>query len=235
MGGGVLAVYWALLRLVPVPGFGAGQLDTQGSVAAYVDRAVFGVRHLWAYGTTPGVGVTFDPEGILSTLPAIAAVLVGAVAGEWIASGRSGSRKAAQMAGAGGVLFALGLGLSVWMPVIKKIWTPTFGMVSSGLALMAFALLFYVVDVRRWRGWTVPALIFGTNAIVAFAASTVITTMLDRLHTGGGATLHRWGNGVLAGTGLPPVEASLLYALLIVGVNLLLVWPLYRRRVFLRL
>ncbi len=231
----LLLVYWALLKLVPVPGFGPGRLDTLGSLPAYVDRAVFGPGHMWRYGTTPGVGVTFDPEGLLSTLAALAAVLVGAAAGEWVTSERSGSRKAAGLACAGVMLFALGFGLSAAMPPIKKIWTPTFGLMSSGFALVAFALMLYAVDVRRWRGWTPPALVFGTNAIAAFALSTVITTMLDRLHTGSGATLHRWGNGVFAGTGLPPVQTSLLYAALIVGVNLLLLLPLYRRRMLLRL
>src|SRR5271170_1142794 len=67
----ILAGYWATLKLVPVPGFGAGRLDSLGNLPAYLDRAVFGINHLWAYGLTPGYGVTYDPEGIVSTLPAL--------------------------------------------------------------------------------------------------------------------------------------------------------------------
>ena len=73
----ILAGYWAALKLIPVPGFGAGRLDSLGNLPGYIDRAVFGTNHMWAYGLTPGYGVTYDPEGILSTLPALTLLLAG--------------------------------------------------------------------------------------------------------------------------------------------------------------
>lgn len=234
---GLLALYWIVLKTVPVPGFGVGHLDSNGNLGAYIDRAVFGVRHLWPYGTTPGVGVTFDPEGLLSTVPALATLLMGVVAGEWIRSDRPAMRKAMMMAVAGLLLFACGLALSPVMPVIKKIWTPTFALVSGGFAIVVFAVIYFAVDIKRWRRWTGPALVFGTNAMLAFALSNVITTLTDRIHVvgaGGRSTLHAWGYRQLFATWLAPIHASLAYAFFIVLVNFLVLYPLYRRRVFLR-
>jgi len=233
----LLAGYWALLRWYPMPGFGAGRLDSLGNVAAYLDRWVFGVRHMWAYGLTPGYGVTFDPEGILSTLTALATLLMGVLAGEWMGTDRTRERKALVLVGAGAALAAIGYGLQPWLPLNKKMLTSTFAMFSGGVALMAFSLLYWVLDIRRWRGWEGPAMVLGTNAIFAFALSTVVTTMSDRIHVGGGdagLTLHRWVYQVGFLPWLAPVRASLAYAIAIVVLNVALVYPLYRRRVFLR-
>jgi predicted acyltransferase len=70
------------MTMVPVPGFGAGRLDSFGNLGAFIDRSLLGTRHMWPWGLTPGYGVTFDPEGLLSTLPAIASLLIGIIAGE---------------------------------------------------------------------------------------------------------------------------------------------------------
>lgn len=116
----LLAGYWALLRWYPVPGFGAGRLDSLGNVAAYLDRWVFGVRHMWAYGLTPGYGVTFDPEGILSTLTALATLLMGVLAGEWMGTDGTRERKALVLVGAGAALAAIGYGLQPWLPLNRR-------------------------------------------------------------------------------------------------------------------
>jgi hypothetical protein len=97
----LLGIHWALLKLVPVPGFGAGRLDSLGNIGAYVDRTLLGTRHLWAWGLTPGYGVTFDPEGLLSTLPAIASLLIGVIGGEWLRTEYSTKRAAFALAAAG--------------------------------------------------------------------------------------------------------------------------------------
>ncbi len=236
----LLVGYWAVLELVPVPGFGAGRLDSLGNVGAYVDRAVFGTRHMWAYGLTPGHGVTYDPEGIVSTLGALATLLLGVLAGEWMRSShRSREAKALGLA-AGGLLLALaGLLLAPAMPLTKKIWTPTFAVFSAGVTLAAFAVCFWLVDIVRWRRWLAPLRVLGTNAIFAFALSTVITALLTEIHVPGPngtrENLHAWIYHHWFATWLPPVEASLLYALGIVAINILLVLPLYRRRIFLRI
>ena len=234
----ILALYWALLKLFPVPGFGAGRLDSLGNLGAYIDRAVFGIRHLWPWGLTPGYGVTFDPEGILSTLPALATLLTGVLAGDWLLTTHSQRRKVTVLAIAGASLVLVGLALSPWLPLNKKIWTSTFALFSGGVALLAFSCFYLILDIKRWRRWSTPLLVFGTNAILAFALSNIITTLTDRIHVtttaGTSITLHNWLYQVFA-TWLIPVHASLAYAVAIVMLNLALIYPLYRRRIFLRI
>ncbi len=235
----LIAGYWLTLRYFPVPGFGPNRLDTLGNLGAYIDRAVFTMRHMWAYGTTPGYGVTYDPDGLLLTLPSTANLLVGLLAGELLRTKLSGLRKVLILAAAGVVLFVAGRALDPLMPINKKIYTSTYILLSAGFSLMAFAASYWVLDVRRWRLWTrpltVPGVIFGTNAILAFAISTVITSLADVIHVQPGESLHHWLHETLFLPWLGPVDASLAYALMIVGVNLAIVGVFYRRQIFLRL
>ena len=234
----ILAGYWALLRYFPVPGFGPARYDSLGNLGAYIDRAVFTTQHLWAYGLTPGYGVTYDSEGLLSTLPAITNTLIGILAGEWLLTTRTPRRKALAMAIVGLALFIVGWLLDPLMPINKRIWTSTFALLSSGASLCALALVYWLVDIRRSRWWTTPALIFGTNAILAFVLSTIITTLTDRIHlhtSGSLLTLHQAGYAWLSSARwLAPRNASLAYALVIVLLNTALLYPLYRKRIFLR-
>ena len=177
----LLGIYWALLKLATVPGFGAGHLDSLGNIAAYVDRSALGTRHMWIWGVTPGHGVTFDPEGLLSTLPAIASLLIGMIAGEWLQTEYSANRKALILAAVGIVLALAGWLLHPLLPINKKLWTSTFALFSGGVSLLTFAALYSVLDVKRWRWWTSPFLVLGTNAMLAFVLSNVITTLTDRV------------------------------------------------------
>jgi predicted acyltransferase len=234
----ILVGYWALLKLYPVPGFGPGRLDSLGNLGAYIDRRIFGIRHLWPYGLTSGYGVTYDPEGILSTLPALANLLIGILAGERIRGKQSALRKCLEFAAIGIVLLLGGWLLSRYMPINKRIWTSTFALFSSGFSLVALAVCYWIFDIRRWRSWSVAALILGTNAILAFAVSTIITSSLDTVHvrsSAGPLPLHTWGHLHLFATWLSPIHASLAYAIFIVALNVAIIWPLYRKRIFLRL
>jgi len=137
---------------------------------------------------------------------------------------------------AGTLLTIAGLLLAPYLPLNKRIYTSTFALFSGGISLLTFAACYLVVDAWRFRRWASPLLVFGTNAILAFALSSVITTFMDRIHvnTGSGVlTLHEWGNHIFAGI-LQPVHASLAYAVTIVLLNLALLYPLYRKRIFLR-
>jgi predicted acyltransferase len=234
----ILAVYWALLKLVPVPGFGTGRLDSLGNLGAYIDRAILGTRHMWPWGLTPSYGVTYDPEGLLSTLPAIATLLLGILAGEWMRTEHPAKRKALVLALAGAVVVAAGWLLHPLLPINKKLWTSTFVLFSGGVSLLIFSLCYAILDVRRWKWGAFPALVFGTNAIVAFALSNVITTLTDRIHVPGGSgdglTLHAWGYRCFLTLKLSPIHASLAYAVAIVMINLAILLPLYRKRIFLR-
>jgi predicted acyltransferase len=230
---GLLAVYWVLLKLVPVPGVGPGHLDSFGSLPAYIDRQVFGINHLWIWGLTPGKGVTYDPEGLLSTLPAMFSTLAGIVAGDWIRSDSPARKKALGLAIAGCALVIAGLLLSQFLPLNKRIWTSTFALLSTGVSVAAFAALYAVIDLSGFRRWLLPAKILGTNAILAFTLSTVITSLLDRIHLQG-LTMHEWLYQKLFASWLSPYPSSLAYAIVIVLLNILLLYPLYQRRLFVR-
>ena len=235
---GILAFYYSLLKIVSVPGFGPGRLDSFGSLPAYIDRVVFGTRHLWAYGITPGVGVTYDPEGILSTLPAIATVLIGVLVGEWLRTERPARQKLTFLLLAGAALLLAGWLLHPLFPINKQLWTSTFVLFSSGISILVFAFIYAIVDLRQSRWWTAPALAFGTNAILAFVLSSVITSSLDHIHVasdGAAISIHKWAYQHIFATWLAPIHASLVYAIVIVLLNLALVYPLYRKRIFLRI
>ena len=234
----ILAGYWALLKLYPVPGFGAGRMDSLGNAAAVLDRAAFGVRHMWEWGLTPGYGVTYDSEGILSTFPALATTLMGVLAGSWLATPGQRAKKVLGLVGSGAVLVILGLAMNPLLAINKRIWTSSFALLSGGVALLVFSACYAALDLppveRRWRWGLTPALVFGTNAILAFVLSQVITGELIRQKVGG-TGLHQWMYAHWFATWLRPAHASLGYALMIVAFNGLLLWPLYRRRIFLRL
>lgn len=270
----LLIGYWALLRFFPVPGFGPARYDSLGYLGAYIDRAVFTTRHLWAWGLTPGYGVTYDPEGLLSTIPAIASTLVGVLAGVWLRMPRPARSKVADLLFFGALFFLVAWPLAALMPINKRVWTSTFALLSSGAGLLSFGLLYWIFDLRSTDQripelhatklpaasrltdqrsiprWTKPAItfasIFGTNAILAFVLSSVITASLDAIHIGSQSSigsqasgavlsLHQAGYQYLFAPWLPARLASLAYALAIVALNAALLYPLYRKRIFLRI
>jgi len=236
IGFAALAIYWALLKLVPVPGIGAGHLDSYGNLPAYIDRSVFGLRHMWAYGTTPGMGVTYDPEGILSTLPSLFNTIAGILTGEWLRSTRSDKSKALGLALAGVGFIVVGWALSPLMPFNKRIWTSTFSLFSAGVSLAVFAAVYAIVDLYRLRRGTTPLLILGTNAILAYMVSNVLEILMGRhfLQHGATQTVHNWLYDHLF-TWTPLYVSSLAYAIVLVAFNMLLIYPLYRKRLFVKL
>lgn len=235
---GLLATYWLLLTTYPTAGFGAGHLDPLGNLPSVLDRAAFGQPHMFQWGIkTPGFGITFDPEGILSTLGALGTTLFGVLAGDELSIDEDRGRQCGVLAGAGTVLWLLSMVLRQWMPLNKQIYTPTFALWSSGLSLLAFACLFLLIDILRVRrGWTL-ALVFGTKAIFAFCLSQVITSLLGmwRVKSEGNQPFYMVADAHLFGTWLPPRPASLAWATCVVLLNAALVYPLYRKRIFLRI
>ena len=167
----LLAVYWALMMFVPVPGYGTGQLDVAGNLAASVDRAVLG-SHTWRHN--PG----WDPEGLLSSLSAIATTLLGIFAGEWLRSNRDWRTKLAGLAAGGAIVFSLGLLWGTSFPINKSLWTSSYSLLMSGLAAVCLALCIWVVDRKGWKAWSAPFQWLGMNAIALFVLSTLGTLLL---------------------------------------------------------
>jgi predicted acyltransferase len=163
--------YRALLRFVPVPGFGLpGRnipfMDPDRNLVAWLDRKLF-MGHLF--------DKTRDPEGLLSTIPAIATTLIGVLTGYWLRSGKSAGTKAIRMLCVGILGLVAGEVWNLWCPINKNLWTSSFVLFSGGFALVFLALLYWVLEIKRWRGaWTMPILVFGMNAIAGFVADSFV-------------------------------------------------------------
>lgn len=226
--------YWILIRYVPVPGYGVPThgiplLDPDRNLAAWLDRKLL-MGHLYE-GTR-------DPEGVLSTIPAIASSLLGVVTGEWLRSKASGISKAAWMFVFGVIGLAAGEFFNIWFPINKKLWTSSFVLFTVGFALVVLALCYWLLDVRKLRGgWTMPVLAFGMNAITAYVFSEMLAATLDRVPGPGGDSLQGWiYRHVFTLPGAPgSANASLAYSLAFVFVCWIPVFVLYRKRIFLKI
>jgi predicted acyltransferase len=228
----LLVGYWALMTFVPVPGYSPGHLGKQDNLGAYIDRTLMG-GHLWSESKT------WDPEGFLSTLPAIASVLIGILAGEWLRSNRPEARKALGLAAAGIALLIVGRALHPYFPINKNLWTSSFALFTGGFAMLALAACYWVVDVRGWRAWTAPFLVFGMNAILAYALAALVSEISTdfeflKFH-GRQTTLHGWIYSRYFVPHASPVNSSLAFAVFFVAVIFALLWPFYRGKVFLRI
>ncbi len=228
---GCLAGYWILMRYVPVPGFGVPThdiplLDPDRNIVAWLDRK-FLAGHLYEGAR--------DPEGVLSTIPAIATTLLGLLTGGWLRSARTARVKAGAMAGFGMACVALGEVFSIWFPINKKLWTSSYVLFTAGLTLLCLALCYAALDVRKWRGgWTPPIMVFGMNAIAAYIFSEILAIGLSALHAGDltwQEFLYQNLFDPLAG----PFNASLLYAISFVLVCWGAMLLLYRKRIFLKI
>ena len=226
-----LAGYWVLMRFIPVPGFGipvhdVPLLDPDRNLAAWLDRELL-PGHLYE--------VTRDPEGVLSTIPAVATCLLGLLAGKWLRTPRTSESKALGLALSGITLAVLGKVADVWFPINKKLWTSSFVLFTAGLALIGLAILYWIVDSRKHRGsWTKPILVFGKNAIAAYVFAEVVAHLLDRVHLGRFPIQER----IYVKFFLPlatPAIASLLYALVFVLFCWFAMALLYRRRIFIKI
>ncbi|MFC1662388.1 acyltransferase family protein [Gemmatimonadota bacterium] len=229
--GGITVVllmgYWALLALVPVPGFGAGDLSPEGNLGAFLDRMILGDR-LWAG--------TWDPEGLLSTLPAVATALLGVFAGEWILSSRPILRKASGMLGAG--IIGMGVG-SLWdlaFPINKGLWTSSYVLFTAGVALVLLSLMFWAMEIRLWRGWAKPLVVYGMNAISVFVASGLLARILGLVRIGEeSVSLKAWLYEGLFTPWAGPVNGSLAFAVSYVLLWLIVAWAMFAKRVFLKI
>ncbi|MGE5361994.1 MAG: acyltransferase family protein [Bacteroidales bacterium] len=225
-----MLAYWAVMSLVAPPGGMAGDLSPAGNLGAYVDRTLMG-RHLWQQRP-------WDPEGLMSTVPAIATALLGCMAGLTLASNTSAARKSLILAGAGAVLVIVGLAWHEVFPINKNLWTSSYVAFSGGAAALLLAGCYWTIDVRGWRAWTKPFQILGMNAIALFVLSALLAKLLIyvRLTTEGGRT--SLGQYLYVNLYVPiasPKNASLLFALTHLAVMFLILTVMYRKKIFVKL
>ena len=225
----LLLLYWALMVLVPVPGFDAGDLSMEGNLAAYVDRTLFGL-HTWK--------PLYDPEGILSTLPAIATTLFGVLTGQWLRQRRAELEKVAGMFVAGASLVAAGWAWGFWFPINKALWTSSYVLLTAGLALQLLAVCFWLVDIKSVRRWAKPFLIFGTNALAIYFLSELFSRIISLVTVtradGSRVELQTSVYETLFASWASPKCASLLLAICIVLLWLGVAAMLYRKRIFIK-
>ncbi|HEY6375969.1 MAG TPA: DUF5009 domain-containing protein [Edaphobacter sp.] len=229
-----LVGYWLLMRFVPVPGFGVPThdvplLDHDGNLVAWMDRQVFSASHLYER--------TRDPEGLISTLPALGTALIGMLTGFWLRTGRTLKEKAQGIEYAGLSAVLLGWLWNVWFPINKKLWTSSFVLFAAGWSLLLLAFSIWLVDVRGVRRgwWSTFLLVFGTNAIAAYVFSELLAEVLGSIHVAPGVNLGQWMFRSIHCVVPDAAFASLLYSLGFVLVCWVAVYALYRRRIFIRI
>jgi len=207
----VLLAYWAVTMLVPVPGGQAGDLTMEGCLSSYVDQKAIPGSLYYKYG---------DNEGVLSTFPSVCTALLGALAGQWLRSRRTGSAKAAGLAIAGVVFVALGLLWSLAFPIIKILWTSSYVLLAGGLSLLLLALFYWVIDVKGYRRWAFPFVVIGVNAItIYFLQAFVNFEEISRSFLGGLASHYEHAAPLLIPAGA-------------FAASWLLLWFLYRHKIF---
>jgi predicted acyltransferase len=227
--GGLLLGYWALLTLVPVPGYGAGDLSQDGNLGAYLDRLLMD-GHLYR--------PTWDPEGLLSSLPAVATALLGVFTGEWLRSGRSGLQLTRGMLQAGALLVFVGLIWDLAFPINKNLWTSSYVVFTGGTALLVLATMYWAIDVRQWRGWWhKPMVVYGMNSIAVFVASGMLSKMMTRVRVGGadGTSLYGWIYEHVFRSWAGDFNGSLAFALSYVLFWLGLMWLMHSRRIYIKI
>ena len=246
---GLLIGYWLVMRFVPVPGFGTPGtdmplLDPNANLDWYIDKLYL-----------PGAMYekTRDPEGILSTFPAIASALLGVLTGTYLKAGykaatltgnsspsqsANATRKVTGVLASGVALIVAGQVWNLWFPINKKLWTSSFVLFTAGCALAVLAFCYWITDVKQHRGWwTKPFVVFGTNAISAYALAELLSSLLFSINIHNGRrilTLHDYLFRSAFGGITPKETGSLVYAIAFVCLCWLPIGWMYRKRIFLK-
>ena len=223
----LLLGYWAVIALVPGESGRTFDMTAEGNVGAMIDRALLG-GHLWK--------PRWDPEGLLSTLPAIATTLLGVLAGLWFRNAGSLGRRAAGLAVGGAMAAAVGLAWHLVLPLNKSLWTSSYAVFTAGLGAIVLAACVWLVDMRGWTGAAHPFVVLGTNAMALFALSGLIAKTLlfvkvsqpDGSETSLQHAIYEAAFVPLAS----PYNASLLYALANLAVLYVILWVMFKRGIF---
>ena len=238
----LLLGYWFVMTVLPVPGegtIGALLLDgPQRTMAAWVDRLVldwsrWGLgNHLWVSG------VTWDPEGVLSTVPAICTAMLGNLAGRWIGDRRPLPERLAGLAATGSIAMMIGLMWHWVFPINKSLWTSSYVVFTTGMAALCLVTIMWIVDFQKVSGWTRPFVIYGVNPIIAFIGSGVMARLIYSIikvsSDGKRIPLQAWLYQTLFASWLTPVNASLAFALAFVLFWYGILDLLYRRNIILK-
>ncbi len=232
VGVGCLLAYWGMLTLIPVPGGHPPNLEAATNLGAWLDSTLLG-GHLWAQSKV------WDPEGLLSTLPAFATGISGILTGAWLRSSRGHFEKVAGLMVVGAVLLAAGLIWNSVFPINKQIWTSSYVLYTSGIALLVLGVMYWWVDIRKHHRGMQAFVVYGTNALIIYAVSGVLARTLNAIHvteaSGQSINIKTWlWQNVFESTFASPYNASLAYAISNVLLLLGFAWFLYSRKIFIK-
>lgn len=244
---GILLGYWAVMTLVPVPGCDVTTIDDKAcNLAAWLDRSILTEDHIWRSAKV------FDPEGILSTLPAIATTIAGVLTGTWLTKRPSASvlsesggtahddnlNKVSGLFFFGTVLLGAGYVWNSCFPFNKALWTSSYVLVTAGLALLTLGACFWLIDIKGYKAWAKPFVIFGMNALPLFVFSGIFARMIGAYRVSGAdgqpVAVQKWVFDNIFLSVAQPVDASLLYAICFILVWLFLMWLLFRKDIYIK-
>jgi len=226
----LLLLYWGLMTLIPVPGIGAANLEKTTNLGAWLDSILL-EGHMWIFSKT------WDPEGILSTIPAIASGIIGLLIGQLINRPLPKLEIVKKMAIIGLILTLLGLLWNIVFPINKSLWTSSYVLYTSGLAILCLTFLFYVIEVADYKKWTKTFLIWGVNPMVVFFFSGIIPQGLRMIQfqnpkiPSEQINLQKylysfWIEPFFTN----PLSASLVGALIYVGIWTFILWIFYKNK-----
>ncbi len=217
----LLIAYCLVMTKFAAPGYAPGDLSKEGSIASFVDRMILR-QHIWRQGRV------YDPEGLLSTIPAVVTTLFGILTGHWLRTERARTEKVVGMFVAGAVCVVLGWAWNPFFPINKALWTSSYVLFTAGLALEFLALCYWVIDIQGYRRWAWPFEVFGVNALALFVGTGLMVKLMGIWRVQG------WVFKNLFLSWAEPINASLFYAIAFILLWLVLMWLLYRKRIYIK-
>ena len=227
-----IILYWILMTFVPVPGVGYANYEPATNLGAWLDRLIYTPAHLWR------AVKTWDPEGLLSTIPAISSGLFGVMTGYWLSTKKEPAEKMVWMFVMANIALVLGIIWDMWFPINKSIWTSSYVLYTTGMALHFLAMCYWLIDVKGYTWWTKPFVVYGMNAIAVFFLSGLLArimslikiTMADGTQIDSKTYLYQ----TLFVPMFSPINSSLAWALFYVLFWLGLMWILYAKKIFIK-
>ena len=229
----ILISYWIIMAFIPVPGYGPANLEKETNMGAWIDRGIFSEAHLWS------ASKTWDPEGLLGTLPAVATGLFGLLVGTWLKrKDRDDAVKISWMFSIGFLAVILGLVWDLFFPINKALWTSSYVLFAGGLATISLAFCYWIIDVNRYKSATKPFVVFGVNAIAVFFLSAIIPQIINLIKlsapTGEKLGLIPYAYQTFIAPNFSAVNASLVYAVTFDLIWLLILWVMYNKKIIIK-
>lgn len=229
----ILVAYWALMSFVPVPGVGYANLEKETNLGAWLDRTILTEAHLWKSAKT------WDPEGILSTLPAVATGLFGVLVGVYLKrKDLEPATKIAWLFSVGVFTTLAGLLWDLQFPINKALWTSSYVLYTGGLATIVLAVSYWIIDVNKYNRFTKPFVIYGINAITVFFVSGLMPRLVNMIKIkqpdGEETGALTWFYQTFFVPYFSPINASLAYAIAFILFFFVILWLMFKKNIIIK-